>query len=52
MFGSLKFQVENRKIERGIAEMPLTPFFLTKSLNLDIWNRTLKISLDAWRNGQ
>ena len=25
---TLKFQIENRKIERGIAEMPLSPFFV------------------------
>ena len=31
----LKFQIENRKIERGIAEMPFSPFF-TKPLDLYI----------------
>ena len=52
MFGSLRFQIDHRKIERGIAKMPFFPFFLSKSLNLDIQNRFLVVSLDAWRIGQ
>ena len=51
---ALHFQIENRKIERGIAEMPFPPFFCRKYLiyTRGIWNRFLVISLDGWRIGQ
>ena len=47
----LNFQIENRKVERGIAEMPFSPFFCRKHLTY-ISNRILVVSLDGWRIGQ
>ena len=47
----VKFQIENCKIERGIAEMPFSPFFCRNHLTC-MWNRISLMSLDRWRIGQ
>ena len=47
----LNFQIENRKIERGIAEMPFSPFSAENTWLICIWNRFLVVSLDSWRIG-
>ena len=42
----LNFQIENRKIERGIAEMPFSPFSAENTWLICIWNLSL---IHIWR---